>query len=152
MNAFGGTFTLDLVKLIFFGTAIANLADNAASSPITNLQVALHTADPGAGGDQTTNEVSFTPYARVAVARLSSSWVQLSTVADIVSIVNAADITFAKPTAAAGQIATYASFGFVSSGASKIIFRSQLHGPLTMIIGNAPRLVRGSSFTLGSLS
>lgn len=30
-----------------------------------NVYVSLHTADPGEGGDQTTNEVSYTSYARV---------------------------------------------------------------------------------------
>jgi len=52
--------------------SIASIADNAASSPNTNLFVALHTADPGVGGNQTTNEVGYTSYARVAVA--STDW------------------------------------------------------------------------------
>jgi hypothetical protein len=43
-------FENDLLKLIFNATAIANLADNAASSPLTNLYVSLHTADPGEAG------------------------------------------------------------------------------------------------------
>jgi hypothetical protein len=33
----GDTFENDLVKLIFNATAIANIADNASSSPLTNL-------------------------------------------------------------------------------------------------------------------
>lgn len=35
-------FENDLLKLIFNGTAIANLADNAA--PLNNLYLTLHTA------------------------------------------------------------------------------------------------------------
>ena len=50
----GDTFESDLLKLIFNATAIANIADNAASSPLTNLFVPLHTADPGEAGSQTT--------------------------------------------------------------------------------------------------
>ena len=65
----GDTFENDLLKLIFNGTAIANIADNAATSPLTNLFVALHTADPGETGNQSTNEVSYTGYARATVAR-----------------------------------------------------------------------------------
>ena len=42
----------NILKLYLNATAIANIADNAASSPNTNLYVALHTADPGAGGTQ----------------------------------------------------------------------------------------------------
>ena len=69
----GNTWENDLLKLIFQATAIANVADNAASSPLTNLYVSLHTADPGEAGDQTTSEISYTGYARVAVAR-STGW------------------------------------------------------------------------------
>ena len=68
----GNTFENDLLGLIFNGTAIANLADDAATSPLTELYVSLHTADPGEAGDQTTNECAYTSYARVAVARTSS--------------------------------------------------------------------------------
>ena len=53
MAAKGSTFDNDLLKLIFNGTTIANIADNAVSSPLTNLYVSLHTATPAAGGSQT---------------------------------------------------------------------------------------------------
>ena len=72
----GDTFENDLLKLIFNATAIANLADNAATSPLTNLSVALHTADPGEGGTQATNETAYTGYARVSVARTSGGWIR----------------------------------------------------------------------------
>src|SRR5574340_1328219 len=70
----GTTFDNDLLKLIFQATGIANMADNASVSPLTNLYVSLHTADPGAAGNQTTNEVAYTSYARVAIARTSAGW------------------------------------------------------------------------------
>jgi hypothetical protein len=70
----GDTFENDLLKLIFNATAIANIADNAASSPLTSLYVALHTADPGDAGNQGTSEISYTGYARVAVARTTGGW------------------------------------------------------------------------------
>src|ERR1700675_3571021 len=68
------TFEADWLKLIFNATAIANLADNASGAPLTNLSVALHTADPGNGGNQTTNEATYTSYARVSVARTAGGW------------------------------------------------------------------------------
>jgi hypothetical protein len=37
----------NILKLIFNATAWANYADNAATSPQTNIDNALHTADPG---------------------------------------------------------------------------------------------------------
>ena len=70
----GNTFEPDLLALIFNATAIANIADNAATSPLTNLYVSLHTADPGEAGSQTTSETAYTGYARVAVARTSGGW------------------------------------------------------------------------------
>jgi len=46
MAGFSDTFENDVCKLIFNAVAIGNIADNAASSPLTNLWCALHTADP----------------------------------------------------------------------------------------------------------
>ena len=40
------TFETDILALIFNATAIADLAENDATTPATNLSVALHTADP----------------------------------------------------------------------------------------------------------
>lgn len=65
----GNTFENDLAKLIWNGTAIANIADNAGSSPLASIYWGLHTSDPGETGTQTTSEASYTDYARVAVAR-----------------------------------------------------------------------------------
>jgi len=62
------------LALIFNATAWSNFADNAGSSPNTNLYVSLHTADPGVGGSQTTSEATYTNYDRVAVARTTGGW------------------------------------------------------------------------------
>jgi hypothetical protein len=70
--SFGDQFETGLLDLIFTGTGIAGIADNAASSPLTSLYLSLHTADPGEAGDQTTSEAAYTSYARVAVARSCS--------------------------------------------------------------------------------
>ena len=70
----GDTFENDLLRLIFNATAIGNIADNAATSPLTQLFVSLHTADVGEAGSQTTNEVAYTGYARVGVNRNTGGW------------------------------------------------------------------------------
>lgn len=44
------------------------------SATAGSLYIALHTADPGAGGDQTTSEATYTSYARVGVVRSGSGW------------------------------------------------------------------------------
>lgn len=122
----GNTFENDLMKLFFQGTAIANLADNAASSPNTNLYVSLHTADPGESGSQTTSEASYTGYARVAVARTSGGW----TVTDN-SVTNAAAITFPQCTGGSNTISHFA-VGTGSSGAGKILYKGALTASLAV--------------------
>lgn len=128
---FGDTFRNDLLKLIFNATAIANLADNAASSPFTNIYVSLHSAWPGSSGNQTTNELSYTGYARVAVARTSGGWT-ISTN----SVVPVATIGFGQCTAGSGT-AMFAGVGTASSGAGKLL------GFAT--IGGAPQIASAAT-------
>jgi len=122
----------DLQKLIYQAVAIANLADNAAASPLTNIQVALHTAFPTLAGDQTNSEIVYTGYARVAVARTSGGWTVTTN-----SVSPVAAVTFGQMTAGAGGTATHASTGFAASSASKVIdcfvLGSRL-GPFTAIV------------------
>ena len=125
------TISNDLLKLLYNATAIANIADNAGTAPLTNLYVALHTADPGAGGDQTTSEVSYTGYARAAVARTSGGWtVSTNTVSPVAAVSTGA-------CSAGTATATHFSVGVASSGASKIIHRGPIAsarlGPFTAI-------------------
>lgn len=116
---FSSTTRNALLRLYYNATAIPNLADNAATGPITNIAVALHTADPGAAGTQSTNEVAYTGYARVNVARTVGGW---TVTANSVSPV--ATIAFGQRTdAGAPVIATHFSTGFPGGGATTIINR-----------------------------
>lgn len=138
----GDTFENDLLKLIFNATAIANIADNAASSPLTNLYVSLHTADPGEAGNQTTNEISYTGYARVAVARTSGGWTVSGS-----SVSPVADITFGQMTAGAGGTATFAAIGTASSGTGKILYSGALSPTIAVSNGVTPQITSGSAIT-----
>lgn len=122
----GNTFENDLLKLIFNATAIANLADNAASAPLTNLYLALHTADPGEAGNQTTNEATYTSYARIAVARTSGGWTVSSN-----SAVNTALAQFPQCTGGTNTI-THVSIGTDSSGTGKILYSGALNSSLAV--------------------
>lgn len=122
----GNTFENDFVKLIFQATAIANIADNAASSPLTNLYVSLHTGDPGEAGDQTTSEATYTSYARVAVARSSSGWTVTNN-----AVANAAAITFPQCTGGSNTI-THFAVGTASSGTGKILYKGALTASLAV--------------------
>lgn len=68
----GNTTENDILALYFTAVAIANIADNAASSPNTSVHYGLHTGDPGEAGGQTTSEAAYTSYAREAVGRSGS--------------------------------------------------------------------------------
>ncbi|MBR0855491.1 phage tail fiber protein [Bradyrhizobium liaoningense] len=136
------TFENDLLKLIFNATAIANLADNAASSPLTNLYVALHTADPGEAGTQSTSEISYTGYARVAVARTSGGWTVVGN-----SVSPNADISFPISTGGTGGTATHASVGVASGGASKILYSGALAPTIVVTAGVTPIITTGSTVT-----
>lgn len=130
----GDTFENDLLKLIFNATAIANIADNAATSPLTNLYVALHTADPGEAGSQTTSEIAYTSYARVAVARTSGGWTVTAA-----SVSPAAEISFPAGTGGSGT-ATYWSVGTASSGAGKILYSGTVTPNIVCGNGITPKL------------
>lgn len=120
------TFSNDLAALIFNATAIANIADNAGSSPLTNLYVSLHTASPGTGGSQTTNETSYTNYARVAVSRNSGGWTVSSGAAT-----NTALIQFAQ-CGVTGATITHVAIGTASSGTGKVLYAGALNSSLTV--------------------
>jgi len=128
----GNTTDANLLKLIFQAVAIANLADNAASSPLTNLFVSLHTADPGPAGDQTTSEANYTGYARVAVARTSGGWSIASQ-----TISNVGAITFGACTAGSNTI-THAAIGTLTSGAGILLYSGALTASLAVSNGITP--------------
>lgn len=135
-------FENDLLSLIFNGTPISNLADNAASGPLTNLYVALHTANPDEDGNQSTSEISYTGYARVAVARTSGGWTITGN-----SVSPVAAIEFAEMTGGAGGTATYASIGVASTGSGKILYAGALTPTVTVATGVIPRIKNTSTIT-----
>lgn len=94
------------LKLVFNAESILGLADDAAVAPLTTLAVALHTADPGEAGLQSTSEIVYTGYSRVDVARDATGW--------LVSGSNAYplnNVEFPEKTGGTGGVATHASVG-----------------------------------------
>lgn len=138
----GNTFENDLLQLIFHGTAIANLADNAASSPLTELYVSLHTGDPGEGGSQTTNETAYTGYARVAVPRSSSGWTITGNSASPTST-----IEFGECTGSPGDPITHFAVGTATTGTGKILYKGSISPTITMAAGIIPRIKTTSTIT-----
>lgn len=137
----GSTFCDDLLKLFFNATAIANIADNAAASPLTNIYVSLHTADPTAGGSQTSSEAAYTSYARVAVARTSGGWTVTGA-----SVSPAATVAF--PAATGGsETETFFGIGTASSGAGKLLYAGPISPTIPVTNGTTPELTTASVAT-----
>jgi hypothetical protein len=84
MSGKGSGFSSDLLKLIFNGTPISGIAENA-STPLTVYYVSLHTASPGVYGNQSTSEATYPGYGRVPVPRDATHW---TVSGDVVSPVN----------------------------------------------------------------
>lgn len=135
-------FANDLLKLIFNGASVPGLADNAASSPLGTLYLALHTADPGAGGSQTTNELNYTGYSRLAVTRLASGFTITGAVMNPTSTME-----FGEMTGGSAQTATHMTIGTQSSGAGKVLFRFALSPTIAMAEGVTPRLRTTTTLT-----
>jgi hypothetical protein len=123
-----------LAKLIFNATPITNIADNAASGPLTSLYVSLHTADPGEAGTQTTNETAYTSYARTAVARTSGGW---TVTANSVSPV--ANIDFPQCTGLTATI-THLGVGSLVSTAGVLYMSGTVTPNISVSSGVTPRL------------
>lgn len=136
----GNTFENDFLKLIFQAVAIADLADNDQTSPATTLTVALHTADPGEAGDQTTNETAYTGYARQTVARTSGGWTVTGN-----SVSPVSPIDFPECTASPGGAITHASIG--TGVSNKLLFSGALTPNITMAVGVIPRIKNTSTLT-----
>lgn len=128
-----------ILALIFNATAWADIAENDSSTPATNLYLSLHTADPGVGNNQTTNETSYTNYARIAVARTTSGW-------DVPSggaTANAALAQFAQ-CGVTGATITHVAIGTASSGAGTVLYAGELSSSLAVANGIQPQFAAGA--------
>lgn len=133
-----GEYANSLLKLIFNGTNYANIADNASSSPFTDLYVSLHTASPTATGNQTTNEAAYPGYARIAVARSTSGWTVVGNSASPVST-----ITF--PTATGGsETETHFGVGTSLTGTGNLLYFGVISPNIEISSGIIPELTSGT--------
>lgn len=134
----GNTNAAGILQAIYQATFsdLSTLLANAGS-PLTSLYVSLHTANPGAGGSQTTNEAAYTGYARVAVVRTTSGWTLTNE-----TITNAAQINFPACTGGS-ETETYIGVGTASSGAGILLWFGQATNPLAVSNGITPSIAAG---------
>jgi hypothetical protein len=132
-----------LLDLLFLNIDWANVGDAAGlqnSAAAGSFYLSLHTADPGEAGDATTNEVAYTNYARVAVARSGAGFSRSGNV-----ISNAALVQF--PTCGVtGATATHwaVSSGTDGTGAEQIIVSGALGSSLVISNTIQPQFAIGA--------
>jgi hypothetical protein len=113
----GLVFDNALLLLIFNSIGVATICDApSAVNSLGNLFVSLHSSDPTASGNQTSSEISYPGYARVAVARTSGGWTVTSN-----SVSPVANIIFPTGTGGSGT-ATNWSVGTALSGSGQILY------------------------------
>jgi hypothetical protein len=131
----------ELLDLLFNNSAFANVGDASGLQPSAtagSYYIALHTADPDETGTQSTNEIAYTSYARVAVARSSGGW----TVSGA-TVNNTALIQFPQCTGGSGT-ASHFSIGLASSGAGVILLSGALNSSLAISNGITPQFAATS--------
>lgn len=131
-----------ILKLVFQAVAWANYADNAATSPETNIVVALQTADPTDTGTMSSSEVTYTSYARVNVARTTGGWTETTG-----TVTPVANIDFPAGTGGSGTVSFF-SVGKSGGGASAILWSGSVTPNIVTGNGVTPRLTTATTITL----
>ncbi len=142
MSDAADAFENSCALLFFNATTWDGVAENDTTGPIANWYLSLHTASPGEAGNQTTNEVSYTNYARVARARSGSGFTVTGG-----STVLAANADFPAGGGGSGT-ATHLGLGTLATTAGVLY----LYGTVTPNIicgsGITPRLTTATNFSI----
>jgi len=125
----GNTTENDLVAYIFKGTAIPWAA-------ATQLDIHLHTADPGESGTSTTSEATYTSYAAVTVNRNAGAWTVSGNQAS-----NAALVQFPQCT---GGSNTITHISITPNASTQILYSGALGSSLSVSNGIQPQFAIGA--------
>jgi hypothetical protein len=132
------SFEEDYLQLMFQNANVANIGDATGlrgSSSAGSFYIALFTADPGEAGS-TSNEATYTGYARVAVARNSSNWTVSGNNAS-----NTNAITFAECTGGSNTVTHVAIMTALTGG--DMIFYGALTSALAISSGVTAEFAAG---------
>lgn len=134
-----------LNALLYDNTDWANIGNAGGlrgSTAAGNFYMQLHTASPGVGGNQSTNEISYTGYTRIPIPRDGS--IIDGTVNPVALLSN---IDFGLMTGGAGGTVTHASIGTASSGAGHLVQIFTVTPNIVVSNGVTPRLTAGNMST-----
>lgn len=125
----------NLLNLLFNNTDWANIGDAAGlqnSAAAGSFYVSLHSSDPGEAGNQTTNEISYTGYARVAVVRTAGGFTVSGN-----QVSNTATVQFGECTAGSAT-ATHFAVGLASTSTGDILYSGSLSASRSISSGITP--------------
>lgn len=132
-----------VLNLLLAAKPLANVFDNAGSSPITDIWVALHTSDPTDSGTMGSGELAATGYTRIATTRSTAGWTVSNGSASPV-----AAITFPQLTSTSTGTITHFSVGMTSATTGGTIFYKGTVSPNINYGQNVtPSISTGSSIT-----
>lgn len=134
----------DYLLLLFNNTNASLIGDATGlrgSSVAGSLYLSLHTADPGEAGDQTTNEIGYTSYARAAVSRAPAGFTVTGNTVALTS-----NVVFPAGTGGSGT-ATHWGLGTSSSGAGKLLYKGALSPSIVTGSGVTPSVNAGNVVT-----
>ena len=120
----GNTTETDILAKVFRNTAISWDA-------ATNLDIHLHTADPGEAGASTASEATYGGYAVVTVARTSGGWAVSAGQASNVGL-----IQFPQCTSGSNTL-THVSI--TPAGSTQILYSGALNASLSVSAGIQPQ-------------
>jgi hypothetical protein len=129
-----------LLLLIFNAVTYEGIAEDDSTYPVTDLIVALHTSSPDESGDQSTNEISYTGYSRVAVTRDNTGWTVSGN-----SVSPAAAIEFGQMSGGAGGTVTHFSVG--TGVSNEMLYYGTVTPNIVVTNGVIPRLTTASTIT-----
>lgn len=115
-----------LLQLLFNNTTAAGIGDTTGiigSTGVGSLYISLHTADPTVAGNQSSNEATYTGYARIAISRTSGGWTISGS--NPAQVTNTAIVNFPQCTGGSNTI-TYVGVGTASSGAGELLYSGAL--------------------------
>jgi hypothetical protein len=128
-------FRTKSLEHVFLNADIPLIGDASgllASAAAGNLYATLHTAAP-ASDDQTSNEATYTGYARLAIPRDGTNWEVTANEAK-----NLLEKLFPTKTNPGTQTITHVSVGVASTGAGKILYSKALSVSLVVAQNVAP--------------
>lgn len=141
-NSKSNAWETAVLALLFTNSNFANVGDATGlrgSSTAGSLYVSLHTSSPGEAGSQTTNEATYTGYARVAVVRSGSGWTVASG-----AVSNAAAVTFPACSAGSPQTITHFGVGTDPTGAGTLLYFDALTASVSVGVGVTPQFAIGA--------